>query len=169
MRIFFLGELCAYGFVGNNSESGGLGLDIAQRSEVDGEAYYGGGDGYGGVGGHRYVAVFVGGGVGELLNFGEGFVPGVAREGEFAVVHGDDDARRKVADDAVELLGEGVDVFPVFVILAVFDHCYVDAGEPPAYFGEVRAVSAVASDICGCAALEHERCPECRVLSEESS
>ena len=88
-------------------------------------------------------------------------VPRVLCQGVFGVVNGDNLTGVQVGGFLAQLLGQGVDAFPLLVVLAVFKDGQVYIRVIFPYFFEMRSVAAVAADEdVAVRGVQQKRCPK---------
>ena len=96
-----------------------------------------------------------------IVRHGGWFRPGMDGESELVMVDGEDLLGLEVEDDFLEVLGGGVDIFPIGIVLSVFQERQVHGAETIVYLGKAFVVASVAADIdLTTFSFDHERRPE---------
>ena len=80
------------------------------------------------------------------------------------MVNGEDLFGLEIQDDLFEVFGRGVDIFPIGIVLPVFQKCKVNRSKAFVYLSKTLIVASVTSDIdLATTGFDYERCPECLV------
>ena len=80
------------------------------------------------------------------------------------MVDGEDLLGLEVHDNLFEVFRRGVDIFPIGVVLPVFQQRQINCSEAFVYFREALIVASVTANIdLTTSRFDHERCPECLI------
>lgn len=88
------------------------------------------------------------------------FEPRMDGKSELVMVNGEDLLGLEIQDDFFEVLRRRVDIFPISVVLTIFQESKVNRAKPLVYLSKTLVISSVAADIDHTSTgFDHKRCP----------
>ena len=88
------------------------------------------------------------------------FGPSVRGESELMVMNSEILLGLEIQDNFFKVFGCSVDVFPIGIVLTVFQECEINSSEMLMYLTKALIITAVATDIdLTFSGFYHERCP----------